>query len=447
MRAVVALYGIGLDVVTWCLLLPWHAVRVLVRRASWDEVRARMGWSRPCPGPVRPRILVHAVSAGEVAAAEPVLRHLTDSLPGWHLLLSVGNRTGLSVAAAVAERLPQVRLVGYMPWDRAQAVRRWLQTAAPVVLVVMETELWPNLFRECWRLGIRLAVINGRIYPEDLPRYRIVRGFIGRVLGCADLIGVQDERERGRFLALGAAPERLVVGGNTKFDGAVVPSLRESTSHPRVQGQLLLVAGSTHSPEERWLIDAFACLRREWPQLRLVLAPRVPDRSRRIARNAAARGLRAALESQVNAPSDWDLLLLDRIGRLRAWYAHADVVFVGGSLALHGGHNILEPAAVGRAIVVGPHTQHFQGIVERFKAQGALQQLACPAELEGALRRLLQDAALREAMGRRAIGCLREGQGAARVYAEGILGLVHDDCIGSPVRDRGLAHELQGADL
>lgn len=404
--------------------MPWYLAGALLGLVSWDEVRARMAWLSPSPSPVRPRILVHAVSAGEVAAAEPLLGHLAGMLPGWDLLVSVGSRTGLSAATGVAERVPRVCLLGLMPWDRARAVRRWLQSAAPEGVVVIETELWPNLFRECKRARARLALVNARIYPEDLWRYRLIGGFMRGVLAFPDLIGVQHEAERERFLALGADPQRLFVGGNTKVDAAVATLAPGSNPALAAQDQLLLVAGSTHWPEERYLVEALVSLRGEWPGLRLVVAPRAVQRASRVARYAGERGVRAVRGSGAGDAGDWDVLVIDRIGLLREWYGRADVVFVGGSLAAHGGHNFLEPAAYARPVVVGPHMTHFQELLERFRTEGALLQLGGVEELEGVLRRLFRDAALRAATGRRATRCLREGQGAARAYAQRLVSLL-----------------------
>jgi len=424
MPVVAAIYALAVEIATWGILLPWQLVRALVGRGSWDEVRNRMGWSRPDPGPSRPRILVHAVSAGEVAAAEPLLRLLGETLPGWDLLLSAGNPTGLQAAEGLARRLPGVGVAGYLPWDRARATRLWVRSVDPRLVVVMETELWPNLFHQCRRLGIRLALINGRIYPRDLPRYRAIRGFMGGVLACADLIGVQNTAERERFLALGAAPERLVVGGNTKFDVQPLAAADPPGRSARADGALLLVGGSTHAPEERWLIAAFADLRQQFPGLRLVLAPRNPGRAPHIARIARARGLSALLESEMTSRREGELILLDRMGRLPIWYARADLAFVGGSLSRHGGHNILEPAAAGCPILVGPYTAHFEDIVTRFRAAEALVQLQGPVELQKALARLLADGGLRRRLAENAQRELSRGRGASRTYLKHLLVLL-----------------------
>jgi 3-deoxy-D-manno-octulosonic-acid transferase len=422
MPIVAAIYALAVEIATWGILLPWQLVRALVGRGSWGEARNRMGWSRPGPG--RPRILVHAVSAGEVAAAEPLLRLLGETLPGWNLLLSAGNPTGLQAAKNLAQRLPGVSVAGYLPWDRARATRQWLQSVDPRLVVVMETELWPNLFHQCRRLNIRLALINGRIYPRDLPRYRAIRGLMGGVLACADLIGVQNTAERERFLALGAAPELLVVGGNTKFDVQPLATADPPGRSTRTDGALVLVGGSTHPPEERWLIAAFADLRHQFPGLRLVLAPRDPGRAPHIARIARARGLSALLASETTSRGEGELILLDRMGRLPGWYARADLAFVGGSLCRHGGHNILEPAAVGCPILVGPHTVHFEDIVARFRAAEALVQLQGPVELQKALALLLADGGLRRRLAENAQRELSRGRGASRTYLKHLLGLL-----------------------
>ncbi len=416
-------YALALELGVWTALLPWSLARALTGRTGWEEVRARMGWSPPGFVAGRPRVLVHAVSAGEVAAAEPILRLLLETRPGAEVLLTAGNRTGLAAVRALTERLPGVRSGGPLPWDRSWMWHRWLGALRPDLLVVMETELWPGLFLACRRLGIPLALINGRIYPRDLPRYRLVRGLMARVLACADLIGVQDATEAARFLALGAPPERLVVGGNTKLDALPAPVPRPPPGED-AEGGLLLVGGSTHPPEERWLLGAFATLVREFPGLRLVLAPRHPSRAARIARAATARGLRTELESASAARGDWEVLVVDRIGRLRTWYGRAHAAFVGGSLVRRGGHNILEPALAGCPILVGPHTDHFADLVVRFRENDALVQIEEPAQLAGALRDLLGDESRRRGLAERALNLVAEGRAAARTYLAQLLGLL-----------------------
>lgn len=424
-------YGLALEVVVWTVMLPWAAVRALLGRSGWDEVGARMGWAPPRFGDGRRRVLVHAVSAGEVAAAEPLLRLLLEALPPAEVLLTTGNRTGLDAVAALAARLPGVRGGGLLPWDRPLAWRRWIGALDPQLVVVMETELWPNFFLACRHARIPLALINGRIYPHDLPRYRLVRGLMKRVLGCADLIGAQDVTEAERFLALGAPRQRLVVGGNTKFDArAAAPARGEPLPCRGSDGGLLLVGGSTHAPEERWLLDACASLSKVLPRLRLVLVPRHPQRAARILRSAVALGFRAFRESTSADRGDWDVLVVDRMGGLPTWYGRADLAFVGGTLVRRGGHNILEAAVAGCPILVGPYTAHYAGIVAHFRAYDALVQLEGPAQLPVALRGLLEDGERRRSLAQRALGAAAGGRGAAQIYCTHLVRLLAAEASG-----------------
>jgi len=413
------LYSLLMEPVVWGVLFPWHMWHLLRGRIEPAAVRQRLGCTALLPSPSTRRLVVHAVSVGELAAAEPVIRRLCAADPQLSVLITSGNTAGLAAARALQERMEQVSGVAMLPWDRRDAVRRWLQAAAPLAVVVVETEIWPNLFLECRSQGIPLALVNGRIYPRDLFGYRLLHPIMKKILDCATLIGVQDERERRRFLAIGAPADRLTVLGNSKYD-------REPAEHRAVppgyrSGRLLLVAGSTHAPEERRLLHACVSLRAEFPTLDLVLAPRDPGRGPAVARLAEKQGLRSRLASQ--GPSDhpdWDVMVLDSIGGLIDWYAVADLVVIGGSLANHGGHNPLEPAALERPILVGPHMQHFAEMTERLAACRALCRLQRPDHLLPALVRLLSRPSLRRRMGSRAGRCAAAGRGAAQRYAQAL---------------------------
>lgn len=428
-RAAYYVYDLGLSLVTWGALAPIEVARLAAGRARRGELGGRLA-RRLAVRPAAPsRWLVHAVSAGEVAAAGALIAALRDRSTPASFVLTTGNALGREAAEKLQQRLPEIEAVIYLPWDRRGAVRRWLAALAPKAVVVVETEIWPNLFRTCEELGIPLFIVNGRLYPGDARRYGWARAFFAEVLAAASWIGVLDARERDAFLRIGAPADRTEVGGNLKFDIAAhadqIPEpwrrvLDSSVERP------LIVAGSTHSPEERSLIDAFLRLRPSFPGLRLVIAPRHTRRCARIQRLAQGRDVRTTLWSQPEqAASPWEVLLVDEVGPLAALYRFADVAFVGGSLARRGGHNPLEAAAQRCPILMGPSAEHFQDLVRGLHDAGGLAFVEEPADssrsLSLELSRLLADPRAREAMGQQALAFWQAGRGVARRYAEVLL--------------------------
>ena len=242
------LYNFGVSFVTWATCVPWLLLKGLVDRSRWLELRQRLGQPRTASG-IRPGcVLVHAVSVGEVKVAVTVIQHLCRLSPQIEVVLSVGNREGWQTAKKMEQVEPGVREVVYLPWDRYRNQRRWLSSLEPSLVVVIETELWPSLFRACLDLEIPLCVVNGRIYPRDLGRYRVIRPFSQRVLSCADWIGVLSQREKERFHQIGASLDRLEVVGNCKFDQiASFPDSGFPWQKQIPPGATVLVAASTHS--------------------------------------------------------------------------------------------------------------------------------------------------------------------------------------------------------
>jgi tetraacyldisaccharide 4'-kinase len=358
-------------------------------------------------------IWLHAVSVGEVISSVELIRRLGAVCPWAPVYVSCATVAGRKLAG---EKLAGIAAgVFYAPLDYRFAVRRVLRALRPAAVVVMETEIWPNLYREARRAGAALIVVNGRISDRTIARYRRLRWFFGPVLGQADAILAQSERDRERYLAIGAPPERLAHGGNLKFD------FQPASKEPPVEiagGKRVWIAASTMPPafegdvdEDDVVIETFAALRRRHPDLLLILAPRKPERFDAAAEKLRRAGLpftRRSARQGAAAP----VLLLDSIGELSGLFGRADVVFMGGSLASRGGHNILEPAFYGRPIVVGPHLENFRAIAEHFLAAGAMVEIRSAAELAPAVERLLEDDVLRADLGARA-RATAEGQRGA----------------------------------
>lgn len=387
MNVRLALYGAGVSAVT--PFLP-------VEPGTKAE---RLGLEVPRVSP-RP-FLLHAVSVGEVRAARAFVDALAARRPEARVVLTTGNRDGRDAAERVRARSAAVEAVSYLPWDRPRAVERWLAALAPACVAVVETEIWPGLFLGAQRLGIPLFVVNARLPEREAKRYRLLRGFFRPVLEAVTGIAAQTPADLDRFVSLGARPERTVVLGNLKFDAAD-PSASAEKPHTAPT----LVAGSTHAPEERWLLAAFTSLRRSRPDLKLVLAPRHPHRAGAIAEEARRLGFDASA-----------VCVVDRFGVLPGLYAGAAAAFIGGSLVPRGGQSPIEPAAAGIPIVMGPSDSSFREISRRLEEAGALLRIAPGAEPSSALacafERLLADEDARVERGRKARRVFEEGRGAA----------------------------------
>ena len=394
-------------------------------------------------------VWLHCVSVGEAQAARPLARALLEEYPGHTLVVSTTTLTGQRVAREAFEG--QAALVFYFPFDWAWSVRRALRAVNPSVVLLMETELWPRFSRECGRRGVSVALVNGRISERSFGRYKLIRPFIRRVLSDLSLAAVQTEGDAARLTALGLAPERLRVTGNVKFDieeTAALPLTEELRRRFRIdRDRPLVVAASTHAPEERVVLEAFGLLHSDARRPRLLVAPRHPERFGEVAALLEASGLAWARRTDEPRESDaaCDVILLDSIGELRAVYALAELVFVGGSIATVGGHNVLEPALDARAVVTGPHTSNFKAIVAALLERDALVQLPrtqgprdAARELARAVGELLGDEVGRRRTGERARAVLEENRGATARTVELLAPLLEKR---SAVKGRRLVEE------
>jgi 3-deoxy-D-manno-octulosonic-acid transferase len=371
-------------------------------------------------------VWIHAVSVGEVLAARPLVPALRERLPRHRIFLSTTTMTGNAVAK---KSVRGVDGLFYAPFDFPHPVRRALEVLNPSLLVLVETELWPNLVHQARRRGARIALVNGRISPRSFPRYQRVRRFVGAVLSEIDLFLMQGAAHADRIRALGAADGRVQVTGNLKFD-AVEPSRMPERLARLLQGgatpRPLWVAGSTVSGEEELVLSAFHRVRERVPQARLLVAPRHPERFAAVPALVEAAGFRCLRRSALD-PAAWrdgEVLLLDTLGELAQVYALASVVFVGGSLVPSGGHNILEPAVAGRAVVVGPHMENFQEIADQFRSESAIVQVASPDDLAREVADLLLDEGRRRELGERARDLVGRNRGAVSQTADALSSLL-----------------------
>jgi len=363
--------------------------------------------------PPEPRCWIHAVSVGESAAAVPLVEGIRRRWPELGIVVSTITPTG---ARIVADRLATAAVHRYFPIDLPGPVRRALDAARPRFFIAIETELWPNFLRALARRRIPAMIANGRISDRSFRRYRRVRWLMQRVLADVSVFAMQSEEDARRIVALGAPRERVVVTGNLKSD--LVPEEGETAARWRERlglGALdrLWVAGSTHRGEEAVVLDVFLGARARWPGLRLLLAPRHPERAGEVEELIRARGLVPARRSrlpQERAPGA--VLILDTVGELAELYSLAEVVFVGGSLVPVGGHNVLEPAMRGKPVLFGPHTSNFRESAELLQRSGGGLVVKDGLELGRELARLLEDGDLTRRMGEAARGAF-PGRGGA----------------------------------
>jgi 3-deoxy-D-manno-octulosonic-acid transferase len=352
----------------------------------------------------QPVIWLHCVSVGETQAARPLARAILEQFPSHALVVSTTTLTGQQIARETFREMAAA--VIYFPFDWAWTVRRALRAVNPAAVLIMETELWPRFLRECRRRSVPVAIVNGRLSERSFRRYRFIKNFVKHIVNDLELALMQSEMDAERIRALGLKAEHVKVTGNVKFDIGSDEGERSLTENLRERfhfndGRSLIVAASTHSPEERIVLESFRVIRSTLghEQTRLLIAPRHPERFNETASLLESSGFTWARRSDARNHSDasCDVLLLDTIGELRAVYPLADVVFVGGSIAPVGGHNILEPAAAGVCTVTGRHTSNFKAIVDAFIEADALVQLPpvteteSPVMLADVLTKLLTD--------------------------------------------------------
>lgn len=404
--------------VLWLLAIVLGSPWWLWRCALGPEFR-RMAAGRATlglPPPPRPgeraRILLHGVSVGEVRATQPLVRALEAEHPELEIVLSATTLTGI----AEARRLYPGKQVLRFPLDPSPLVRRFLARLRPVAVVLIELEIWPNFLRGANRMGIPIAVVNGRITERSFANYRLFKHLLPQ-FNRISLFCVQDEEYARRFRALAGDGSRLVVTGNMKADALKVGRVEPGAELRRLlggaPGQPVIVGGSTHAPEELLLAQAW---RAAVPGARLVLVPRHPVRAPQLVRELAQAGFEVQLLGELRAgrarPDPRLPVLVDTIGELERVYGLATLAFVGGSLAPHGGQNVLEPAAQGLPVIHGPHVRNFALEAELLFAAGASRRIESSSELGPALAALLDDPAARERMGAAGSGAVAAQQGA-----------------------------------
>ncbi len=389
------------------------ALRGLRDRSYWRNFGERFGLG---PSAAGSPIWVHAVSVGEVQAATALVLALRQRYPETPVLVTTFTPTGAARARASLRDAAEVR---FLPFDLPGSVRRFLDRTRPRLAVIIETELWPNLYRQCRLRRIPLIIASARLSRRSIDRYRRLGALFRETVRGGVVVAAQAEADADRFRALGAAAERTHITGNLKFDLTLPPDIHERGRTLRghyAPGRAVWVAGSTHGGgEEEAVLEAHRYADAARSGALLVLAPRHPNRFDEVAGWLERQGvafIRRSRSATDTAREGSDVLLLDTLGELLDFYAAADVAFVGGSLVPIGGHNLLEPASLGLPVLTGPHNSNGEDVARLLLDCGAAEMVRSGAELGSRVAALLADQALRREMGERGRAAVDRNRGA-----------------------------------
>ena len=391
----------------WYLLLPFLFLRLRLRgrkapayRLRWKE---RMAWGYR-PGTLKNSLWVHAVSVGETLAAAPLIERLLADYPDVPLLVTTTTPTGSErVQALFGDRVTHV----YCPWELPTALTRFMRAFDPQLVIVLETELWPNLCAAVKRHGAKLMLMNGRLSEKSYRGYGKLPRLIRPMMARFDALAVQTQVEAERYMALGAWPERVYPIGSVKFDMTLDRAVKQAASQLRVSfgDRPVWIAASTHPGEDAPVLAAHKTLRAQKPDALLILVPRHPERFDGVADQVREAGLSVARRSQQEPAADAAVYLADTMGELLMLFGACDVAFVGGSLVPVGGHNLLEPAAWEKPVLTGPHLHNFTAIAQLLDDAGGLSVVDSGEALGDKLQALMSDPDQ----------CTRQGQAAAAV--------------------------------
>ncbi len=398
------------------LLAGWMVWRMLVLRKPIGRWAHRLGF---VPGPRNrkgPRIWVHAVSAGEMGAARPVLVELRRRFPEAAVSLSTHTNTGMEIAS---RSCPEADTIFYFPFDCPVSIAIALLRVRPELVVIVEKELWPNFLLMARLLGARVLAVNGRVSDRMVRRARLSPTLVRQLYRLVDVICVQSAQDAKRLSGLGisSGPPPVIVAGNTKADTLAA---RDTPTEDRLKkelsvgdSELWLVAGSTHPGESEQIVDAFVAIREQAPSVRLLLAPRHLERLPAVSAMLAQRGLQVARRSEGRQAGSDAVVVLDTMGELRAAYTFATAAFVGGTFVPIGGHNLLEPAAVGTPVLFGPHTENCADTAELLLDAGVGFRVEDAAQLVRQFLTLARDGELRTSVARRAERLVEQQRGAS----------------------------------
>lgn len=389
------------------LIQVWRGLRDPSYRGGRGE---RFGFGEQLDGRT---IWIHAVSVGEVQAAGPLVAQLLERHPGQRLVLTTVTPTGRARARQLFGDRVHLR---YVPFDLPGSVRRFFDRVRPRLAIILETELWPNLYAECGRRGVPLVLASARLSPRSVGWYRRLVPLFRQALSNGIVIAAQSEADAERFRSIGASSERTHVAGNIKFDFEPPPEVEARGRRWREEnapGRMIWVAGSTHEGEEEMVLDAHRRVLERFPQALLVLVPRHPNRFDSVRELLARRHEAAAFRADRSGiAASTAVVLGDTMGELMMFYAASDVAFVAGSLVPIGGHNLLEPASIGLPVLTGPHNFNSEEIAQLLLDAGAARVVTDPLQLAHSVSGLFADPARRAAMGEAGKAVLDANRGA-----------------------------------
>ena len=406
--------------------LPYLLWRCLRGATYLQDLPERFGGTSFSLGELDGCLWFHAASVGEVQGLQPIIAALRDRFPARPVVLSTFTPAGKALAQ---KTVPQAGRVFLLPFDLPRVVGKMARRLRPSALIVQETELWPNLYRELGRLRVPVVLVNGRLSPRSFRRYVRLRPFMRRVLAHVSLILAQSDSSAQRFQRLGAPAHKVRVVGNTNIDRALSQAEQPLPPHPMeamLAERRVLVAGSTHAGEETVLLSVYQRLRAQHPDLCLVLAPRHLERVETVARHVQACHLSAIRWSQYPKVSNVrpDVVILDTLGELVAFYRLCAVAFVGGSLAPIGGHNILEPVVFAKPLLFGPHMHHFPELADLLRSTDGAIQVRDATDLYTHAAYLLANPTEAAAMGQRALRTLGSNRGALQRTCEAVAAVL-----------------------
>jgi len=399
---------IYLSIPFFVLHLLWRGRKAPAYLKRWQE---RFGYY-DFP-PTRDTIWIHAVSVGEVQATMPIVKALHEQSPEKTIVITTTTPTG---SQRVRDIFGMDLIHVYAPYDTPGAVKRFLQQLQPSIAVIMETEIWPNLFNICSQQHIPVILANARLSERSARGYHKIHGFISGTLNTAAMIAAQTQLDKERFVSLGVNPEHIQVTGSVKFDVRIAADVHERAAVMRREwgvNRSVLIAASTHEGEESQVLNAFEQIRQLVPNVLLVLVPRHPERFAKVTALCYKRGYKTVLRSeQYSCDPETQIFIGDTMGELDLFYAAADVAFVGGSLVPHGGQNPVEPAAMGLPVIIGPHMFNFQEIVYLLLEAGGAERVQDVQQLASVATGLLKDANLRNKFGERGQAVVESNRGA-----------------------------------
>lgn len=404
-----------------CLALPFVLLKLWWRGRSEPALREhwreRLGYVKPFPQPV---LWVHAVSVGETIAAAPLVRALRQRHPATPILVTGMTHTGRKRAEALFGNTVDY---AYIPYDYPGAIERFLKRVRPSVLIIMETELWPNIITRTHATGTPVIVANARLSERSARGYQRVSWLSHDLFARLDWIAAQSEADARRFISVGAQNRAVAVTGSVKFDIEISAAVRDQSLALKARlgtARPVWIAASTHEGEDQQILQTHLALLRRWPDTLLVLVPRHPERFDAVARLVRDQGLVLARRSHDEPAATAQVYLGDTMGELLMLYGVADAAFIGGSLITRGGHNPLEATAWGIPVLTGPHVFNFVDIYERLEDGGGLLRVASSGELEQCLEKVFSDSSFGEGIGKNGVAVFEANQGALGQLIDGI---------------------------